>query len=138
MTTKSLFSAFKTDANAETHGVWIPFQETNIAVLIARAGGRNHGSLRAESAIAAEHMDRLENMPPEEFAALLAPAYAKHIVLDIRGEGFVGEDGQPMQATPEVITELLVALPDFFDMIRYVAKNRAVFQKAKEDAIAGN
>lgn len=138
MTTKSLFNAYRTDATAETQGVWIPFTEAGIEVLIARAGGRNYGYQRAESSIAAEHMEQLDGMAPEEFAKLLAPAYAKHIVKGIRGEGFVGDDGQALEATEEVVTGLLIELPDFFEMVRMVAKNRAVFQKAKEEALAGN
>ncbi len=138
MTTKSLFNAYKTDANAERNGIWIPFPDADIEVLIARAGGRNHAYLRGESAMAAEHLDKLDGMEPDAFAELLAPVYAKHIVLGIRGPGFVGEDNQPLEATPEVITELLLALPDFFDMVRSISRNRAVFQKEKEDAIAGN
>ena len=60
------------------------------------------------------------------------------MVKDIRGPGFLDENGSPMTYTPEIGADLMIRLPDFFEVIRMIARNRAVFQKEKEDAIAGN
>lgn len=138
MVTKSLFNAYKTDPATEVQGLWVPFPEADIEVLIARAGGRNYAYQKAESDAVAEHLETIEKMDPEEFAKVIAPAYAAHVVKGIRGPGFVGEDGQPMTYTAEVGADLLVALPDFFETVRMIARNRSVFQKAKVEAIAGN
>lgn len=138
MITKSLFATYQSDANMEKDGKWIEFPESGVEVLIARAGGSNHRFRMAEMKMYSETDPKELAENPDLYADLLAQVYADCVVLDMRGEGFKDEAGEPMQFSKEVAYQLLKALPDFFEEVRVIASQRSTFRKERDKAIAGN
>lgn len=136
---KTLFGVYDSDAAMEKEGRWLDFPEAGIRVLVARAGGSNNAYRAAETKFMGDHIGNIADMSPDEFGYLLAEVYGHAVVLKIEGEGFVDpETGAPMESTPEVHTELLRKLPDFFEDIRMYARARTTYLRQRDKDIAGN
>ncbi|QYW02046.1 tape measure chaperone [Stenotrophomonas phage Siara] len=138
MTTKSLFNTYASDTKMEKDGKWCEFHEAGVSVLIARAGGSNHKFRVAEMKMYSETDPKTLAEDPDKYAEKLADVYAECVVLDIKGEGFVDEEGNPATYTAEVGASLLKQLPDFFEEVRFIASQRSTFRKERDKAIAGN
>lgn len=138
MNTKTLFAQYGSDPKLEVEGKWLDFEASGIRVLLARAGGSNNAFRAAEAKFVSVHGSNIAEMPPEEFGELLAEVYGHHVVMKIEGEGFVDEDGNPMESNPETHTAILRALPDFFEEIRMISRERSTFRRERDKAVAGN
>jgi hypothetical protein len=123
---------FKTDENAELHGVWVPLGE-GLEVLVARAGNENFN--RLFRALAKPYQRQMEagTFPEDQAKELLCDAYSKTILLDWRG---LEEDGTPLAYSQAECKRVLLGSRDFRDIIVAISKEAEVYREAliEEDA----
>lgn len=108
---------FRIDTELEVKGRWVPWRG-DIRLLIASSGGTEYEQavrdVRRKQAVAGVDLD---NMPPRQVRALMAPAAAKHLLLG--WENMEAEDGVPM-AYSEAGARKLLADPAYYHLLDFV------------------
>ena len=143
----NIYRTFATDKTLEAKGFMVEYDD--IRFLVARAGGANSKFRKVFQAKAKPHRFKIDNdMLSEELATkMMAEAYAEAIILRADSKGVDGKwvtgkipkpDGTLIDATPEALTELFIALPLLFSDVQSMANNVGNFRKAEEETDAKN
>jgi len=146
-----LYSAFKTDKDAEKKGVILNYSADNFRVTVARAGGANKRFEKALDRIRTPHKRAIqtEKIDLETATAILMEAYAEAIVVNWETctdkEKDTWVSGIEQEGTDELLTvnkenllKTFKNLPDVFQDIRSQAEKENLFLASVREANAKN
>ncbi len=118
-----LYNAYRCDPKVEAEGVWFPF-DGGFRLRLARAGGANTDYLKA----LAEESNALEGSGKNLLdQPALARIYARSIVREVEGDGFVDEQGKAIGLGSDELAKAFVDLPEFFLEVINKASNRRFY-----------
>ena len=139
----SLYSRFKTDSSEEQRGVRVQYGVNDrtglpIVVILARAGGSNTRFSKVWERLTKPYRRQIETetIDPKISADLMRRLYAEAVVLD--WENVDNADGEELPFSVDNCVKIFEDLPDWFDDIRKVSGDMAVFRSATVEADAKN
>lgn len=128
----NLHSAFGTNKESETDGVWVSITDT-VEFKIRRLGGHNakliskrHAELFQPYAKAKENNALSEDKEEQ----LNIKLFVDSVIVDWKG--LTGEDGKELKYDPSIAADLLVEMPDLFQLLMEESQNKSLF-KSRED-----
>lgn len=136
-----LRSAYKTDSEAASDGLWIEL-DGGAEFKIARADGQsNKAYLKAVEKVFKPYQNI--TVPEAKAAELLRKIFIESILKDWRGvtkADLTGKesDKAPLPFTPENAEKLFIELPDVLALLQEKAKDNRTFLEANRQAVAGN
>lgn len=149
----SLYDTFDTDKNLELSGVEVRYND--VKFIISRAGGSNKKFKKHFAHKIKPFRSQIENesMDDSVAAEVMAEVYAETVILgwksiakDEKGKPMFNADGLPvwvdkmpdrdgnlMEFNTKNCVALLIALPELFRDLQYMASKTANFRKIEEE-----
>lgn len=142
----SMYKQFATDANLESDGIWLDYDE--FRVLVARAGGSNkkYNSYAETATKPFRRAIQAGTMSTERMQAILFDIYSKTVVLNWQAknedgdmvDGIPDEDNNLLEVTPENIVQTFKNLPALFLDIQQAAESISLYKKEEMEADSKN
>lgn len=115
-------------------GIVVEYEGGSVKLHMRRAGGLNESYTRVLREKLEPHQRRMkvDTLPDALAKRLLAETYAETVI--IGWEGVTDKSDNAIAFSVQACTELLLELPDFFDLVREDASNLSMFKEAQLEA----
>lgn len=123
----NLNDIFKNDFDKENDGVEYPFEDTDIVMTIARAGGTNIGYKKALGDFLKPHVNATNNefnLTARQDFELMSAVYARSIIKDWKN---VKVDGKVIKFSEKNCLMVLRKFPELFYQITGIAADTKLF-----------
>lgn len=140
MSVRDIFGA---DKEKEVEGVVIDYGSFNVTV--ARAGGGNKAFDKEVQRLSKPYARIIQNLDNDVAEKILMSAYAKTVILDWDGVKLSdvedvgeGERDGTVPCTYENVMKIFESIPDFYEDIKKVTRDNAMFKVESMEANAKN
>jgi hypothetical protein len=130
-------SSYATDKQKTTKGVWVEVSE-GLAIKVAYLGSSNTAYQDCVRTLGKPIRKKLATLTADadEMNPIICKAMAKHILLDWRN--LEGEDGKSIEYSQAKAEELLLAYPEFRDIVQEIATDVSNFRSQDIEDQVGN
>lgn len=140
-----MYSAFETDEDLETGGVWLDYGDFQVKIASASQANKNYVRYAEKALKPVRRAMSAGTLSNERSQAIMADIYAKTIVLDwmvrVDGEmktGIEGRDGSVLPFNSDNVKQVFLTLPNLFLDIQEQASSIANFRRIQLEEESGN